>query len=80
MLSGNGRPKDTMRNSVQTDAGQSWKQLVFYGEVVGFVVAWVVGIALLSHARTPDESLVDASKFDTYAEARVGELDHKGLK
>lgn len=69
-----------MRNNLQSGAGQSWKQLVFYGEVVGFLLAWVVGIALLSHARMTDDSLVDASKLDTYAEARLGELDHQGLK
>lgn len=69
-----------MRRNANNNPGQSWKQLVFYGEVVGFVLAWVVGIALLSHAGGTDESLADASKLDTYAEVGLGDLDREKLK
>lgn len=36
----------------------SWKGLIYYGEVVGFVLAWVGGIVMIS--QSPERTLSDA--------------------
>lgn len=62
------------------NASSSWKQLVFYGEVVGFVLAWVVGGVLLVRSATSDTQLVGTSGLDHYAEVGLSELPTKDLK
>jgi hypothetical protein len=48
---------------------QSWQTLIFYGEVVGFVLAWVVGGVVLTNTRRPEPRLAVA---DGLAHAEVG--------
>lgn len=50
----------------------SWKQLIFYGEVVGFALAWVVGVAMLLHTQTPEPRLANV---DGLAHAEIGMSD-----
>ena len=47
----------------------SLKKLVFYGEVVGFALAWVVGMVLLAQTQTAEPQLVGV---DGLAHAEVG--------
>ncbi|MEO1498167.1 MAG: hypothetical protein AAFV43_13570 [Planctomycetota bacterium] len=44
----------------------SWKAAIYYGEVFGFVAAWVVGLTLLSQ-HTPDRE--PAGAWDRLASA-----------
>jgi hypothetical protein len=34
----------------------SWKGLIYYGEVVGFLLAWVAGIVMISQSPDPTVS------------------------
>lgn len=51
---------------------QPWRNLVFYGEVVGFAAAWVVGFVVLTQSRTPEPRLASG---DGLAHAEVGLSD-----
>ncbi|WP_425395906.1 hypothetical protein [Aeoliella sp.] len=64
----------------QHNAGSSWKQLVFYGEVVGFVLAWVVGGVLLARSASSENNLANTSGLDNYAEVGLTELPGKDLE
>lgn len=58
------------RNKQSNPSWKSWTGLVYYGEVVGFVVAWVTGIAaLLYSAATPQPT---QAPIDRVASAEVG--------
>lgn len=50
----------------------SWKRLVFYGEVIGFALAWIVGAVVLVHHNTPEPKLAST---DGLAHAEVGLSD-----
>lgn len=69
-----------MRLNSQDNTGQSWKQLVFYGEVVGFVLAWVVGAVMLTQTSSSDDRLAGVGGLDTYAEVGLNELSSEELK
>ena len=51
----------------------SWKRLVFYGEVVGFALAWIVGVVVLTRSSTPEPQLAGVEGI---AHAEVGLNDH----
>ena len=40
------------RHSAAGPSWKSWTGLVYYGETIGFVVAWIAGIAVLSYSTT----------------------------
>lgn len=69
-----------MSTKYPNNASSSWKQLVFYGEVVGFALAWIVGGVLLVRSATSDTKLVGTSSLDNYAEVGLSELPSKDLK
>ncbi|MCO6044156.1 hypothetical protein NG895_09575 [Aeoliella sp. ICT_H6.2] len=69
-----------MGTNSQDNASNSWKQLVYYGEVVGFVLAWVVGGVLLARSSMSDPSLAGTRGLDSYAEVGLTELPSKDLK
>lgn len=69
-----------MRVNSQDKTGQSWKQLVFYGEVVGFVLAWIVGAVLLTQSQPGDDRLAGVSGLDSFAEVGLSELPNEELK
>lgn len=39
-------------HSAAVPSWMSWTGLVYYGETVGFVLAWVAGIAVLTYSTT----------------------------
>ena len=40
-----------------------WRQLIYYGEVVGFLLAWVVGLAVALDGRLGARSGQDTQSF-----------------
>lgn len=40
----------TSRHSAAGQSWMSWTGLVYYGETLGFVLAWIAGIAVLTYS------------------------------
>ena len=54
----------------------NWKHFVFYGEVVGFVLAWIVGLVMLTRSEPAESRLASA---DALANSQIGLHDtHSG--
>ena len=69
-----------MRKTTMQNTGEAWQRLVFYGEVFGFVVAWVVGVVMLVQAANSKEKLAKSPKIDTFAEVGLGNVPGEPLK
>lgn len=50
----------------------SFKQLLFYGEVVGFVIAWVVGLSVAWNGQPEDSRLAGVENFAATTDLRSG--------
>ena len=57
----------------------SWKRFVFYGEVVGFALAWIVGLVVLTH-RSAQEAKLAGVEGLAHAEVGLSELPAERLK
>lgn len=55
---------------------ESWKKLVFYGEVVGFALAWMVGMVVLGHSQPTEPQLAGVDGL-AHAEVGLSELPAK---
>jgi hypothetical protein len=44
-------------------AASPWNRVIYYGEVVGFVLAWVVGIGVASYYAGSDVSTPDWTRL-----------------
>lgn len=50
----------------------SFKQLLFYGEVVGFVIAWAVGLTVAWNGQPEDSRLAGVENFAATTDLRGG--------
>lgn len=48
----------------------SFKQLFFYGEVVGFLLAWLVGMTVVWNSRPAEPRLVGVENFAATTDLR----------
>ena len=48
----------------------SWKQLFFYGEVVGFLLAWVVGVVVTLRSQPAGPSISGADSLTAVSDLR----------
>jgi len=62
---GNGKPTLIMRTQTHT-----WKRLFFYGEVVGFLLAWVVGVVVTLRANPPEARLAGVEGLASITDLR----------
>jgi hypothetical protein len=58
---------------------RSWTNLIFYGEVVGFAAAWVVGVVALIHTQSPEPRLAGTDGL-AHAEVGLSDLSPEKLK
>jgi hypothetical protein len=72
--------EEAMRLETQDNANNPWKQFVFYGEVVGFVLVWVMGALLVARTSTPEPSLANTRAVDSVADAGLPDLPAKKLE
>lgn len=54
-------------------ANTSFKQLIFYGEVVGFLLAWVFGLSVAWKTRPADTRLAGVENFAATTDLRGGQ-------
>ncbi len=52
----------------------SWKQFFFYGEVVGFLLAWIVGIVITLKSPSEEPRLTGGEKFASVTDLRGTDL------
>lgn len=51
-------------------SAQSWKQFFFYGEVVGFLMAWLLGAAVLSQPETSQPRVAEVESLAASSDLR----------
>src|SRR5688572_23928899 len=59
------------RHSTTVPSWMSWSGLVYYGETLGFVLAWVAGIVALSYTATPSPATPEVSQVASAGNAAV---------
>lgn len=72
---GNGRLATTMQLNAR-----SWKQFFYYGEVVGFLMAWLVGVAVLSKPQSHQPRMPGVESLASSAELPGPDRGAQGLK
>ncbi|QDU59165.1 hypothetical protein [Aeoliella mucimassa] len=69
-----------MRKTTSINSEEAWKRLVYYGEVFGFVVAWIVGVVLVVQAAQANQKQANKPSIDSFAEVGLGNVSGKPLK
>ncbi|MGI9457835.1 MAG: hypothetical protein ACR2NU_14820 [Aeoliella sp.] len=71
----NKRARGQGKPSVMRLSSTSWKQLFFYGEIVGFLLAWIVGIVVTLQADPEEPRLSGVEQFVSVTDLRGSNLE-----
>lgn len=59
------------RHTAAVPSWMSWSGLVYYGETLGFVLAWIAGIVALTYTTSPSPATPKVSQVASAGNAAV---------